>query len=62
MPWQELGVALCLVCVIEGMIPFISPRSYRRAVVTAAQMSDQTLRSVGLASMVLGTLSLYLIN
>lgn len=60
--WHELGVALCLVLVIEGIIPFLYPRRWREMVMMLAEIDDRTMRIVGLASMVVGTGLLYLIN
>lgn len=60
--WHDLGVALCLVLVIEGIIPFLYPRRWKELVVMLANVDDRTMRLTGLASMVLGTVLLYLIN
>lgn len=60
--WQELAVAACLVLVIEGIIPFLSPRTYRTAALSAASLSDRQLRMIGLGSMLVGTALLYLFN
>lgn len=60
--WQELGVALCLVLVIEGIIPFLYPRRWRQMVMTLADVSDRDMRIAGFMSMVVGSGLLYLIN
>ena len=60
--WQELGVALCLVLVIEGILPFLYPQRWKELVVLAADVDDRTKRIVGFASMILGTGLLYLIR
>lgn len=60
--WHELGIALCLVLVIEGIIPFLYPKRWKELVKMAAEVDDQSMRLVGLGSMVLGTAILYLIN
>jgi uncharacterized protein YjeT (DUF2065 family) len=57
--WQELGIALCLLLVLEGILPFLYPRQWRGALVQLAQLSDRQLRLMGLASMLLGTTFLY---
>jgi hypothetical protein len=57
--WQELGIALCLMLVLEGILPFLCPRHWRGALVQLAQLSDRQLRLMGLASMLLGTTFLY---
>ena len=60
--WHELGVALCLVLVIEGIIPFLYPRRWKEMVSMLADVDDKTMRIVGLTSMLVGTALLYLIN
>ncbi|MDA0272095.1 MAG: DUF2065 domain-containing protein [Proteobacteria bacterium] len=60
--WHEVGIALCLVLVIEGIVPFLYPRRWREMVMMLSEIDDRTMRGVGLASMLLGTGLLYLIN
>lgn len=60
--WQDIGVALCLVLVIEGIVPFLYPRRWRSLAMSLAEIDDRTMRIAGLVSMVLGTLLLYLIK
>ncbi|MCB1693005.1 MAG: DUF2065 domain-containing protein [Pseudomonadales bacterium] len=60
--WHELGIALCLVLVIEGIVPFLYPRRWKSMVFMLAETSDRSMRIAGLASMVAGTVLLYLIN
>lgn len=60
--WQEFAIALCLMLVLEGILPFLNPRRWRRAVVQLVQLSGRRLRLMGLASMLLGTALLYLLH
>lgn len=60
--WHDLGVALCLVLVIEGIVPFLYPRRWREMVAMLSDIDDKTMRVSGLISMLLGTGLLYLIN
>jgi hypothetical protein len=60
--WRDLGAALCLVLVIEGLLPFLSPRSWRGLMGQLLQTDDRSLRLAGLCSMVLGALLLYLVR
>lgn len=60
--WHDFLVAVALLLVIEGVLPFISPESMRRVVLMVAQMDDRTLRFTGLTSMVLGVMLLYVVN
>jgi len=60
--WEYIGKALCLVLIIEGMIPFLYPKRWRNLVVSLAATSDQQLRIVGLISMLVGMGILVLIS
>lgn len=60
--WREFGIALCLMLVLEGIVPFLYPSRWRRMVATLATIDDRALRIGGFASMLAGTLLLYLIN
>ena len=60
--WQELGIAFCLLLVLEGMLPFLSPRRWRSALDQLVQLTDRQLRVMGLTSMLLGTALLYLLR
>lgn len=60
--WHDLGVALALLLVIEGIFPFISPAGMRRTLQAISQMPDQPLRIAGLTSMLLGLALLYILN
>jgi len=59
---SELWVALALVMVIEGLLPALAPRVYRRAMFAMTQMDERSLRITGLASMIVGALFLYWIK
>jgi len=53
---------MCLVLVIEGIVPFLYPRRWRHMALSLAQVDDRTMRLAGLASMVAGTVLLYLVR
>ena len=59
---HDLAAALALVLVLEGILPFASPGAVRRALEAMHQLTDNQLRSMGLASMLLGLLLLYFVN
>lgn len=60
--WNEILVAIALVMVIEGIIPFLVPDKFRQTMAKLIQMPDQALRMVGLASMSLGIVILYILR
>ncbi len=59
---SELLVALALVMVIEGIMPFASPRKWREVMMMMAAQSDKSLRIIGFISMALGLLLLVLVK
>jgi len=60
--WQDLWVALALVLVIEGMLPFASPGRFRTMLQLVSTMDDKAVRKIGLFSMLGGLLLLYLVR
>jgi len=60
--WQVLPVAIALVLVLEGLLPFISPGRWREMVAMAGQMDERTIRAIGLGSMLSGVFLLYLVH
>jgi uncharacterized protein YjeT (DUF2065 family) len=60
--WQVLPVAIALVFIIEGMLPFISPNRWRTMLVMVEQMDDRMIRNIGLGSMLFGVVILYLMH
>lgn len=60
--WQDLATALCLVLVIEGLMPFLAPARWKRMLISVIRVSDGQLRMLGFCSMLAGTLLLYLVR
>lgn len=60
--WQELLIALALLLIIEGIMPFLSPRGMKQLMQTMLQMDDQSIRISGFVSMILGLILLYIVN
>ncbi len=55
---HEFFSALALMLVFEGIMPFLNPQQFRRAMLGAARLHDRTLRSLGLLAMVVGVIIL----
>ena len=60
--WTELLSALALVFILEGIIPFLSPRSLKEILVTILGMDERALRVAGLLSMITGLTLLYVVR
>lgn len=55
---EALLGAFALMLVMEGLLPFLSPRSWREVFERATRMSDGQIRFIGLLSMGVGLLLL----
>lgn len=62
MMWTDLGAALALLLVLEGMLPFVNPRRFRESLAMVQQFSDRGLRVLGLVSMLGGVILLYMVR
>lgn len=60
--WADLLAAISLVLVLEGVLPALSPRLYRKAIFSVAQLHSAAIRRAGLASMIAGAALLYLVK
>jgi len=60
--WNDLWVAMALMLVLEGIVPFLSPDAVRRMLVTLIQMDNRSMRIAGLISMLAGVALLYLVH
>lgn len=62
MTWDNFWIAIALLLVIEGIFPFLNPAGLRKTFITITQLNDHAIRIVGLSSMILGLLLLYLVR
>jgi uncharacterized protein YjeT (DUF2065 family) len=60
--FNSLWIAMALMLVIEGVMPFINPAMFRRSLMQMMNMSDKSLRGIGLFSMCFGLALLYWIH
>lgn len=56
------ATAVCLMLIVEGMMPFLAPVRWEQLLVSLAQLTDRQVRLAGLASMLIGTACLYLLR
>ena len=59
--WSDILTAIALVLVLEGIMPFMNPDGMRKMFMLAMQMDNNTLRAIGLTSMLSGVALLYLV-
>jgi uncharacterized protein len=56
---NDLWVAVALVMIMEGVMPFLNPNFSRQTMLKLAEMDDTTFRIIGLISMLAGLGLLY---
>ncbi|HWI13232.1 MAG TPA: DUF2065 domain-containing protein [Burkholderiales bacterium] len=59
---NSLLLAFALMLVIEGILPFLVPTLWRDTFRRLTEMSDGQIRFVGLTSMLIGLLLMYLVR
>jgi uncharacterized protein YjeT (DUF2065 family) len=59
---DNLLVAVALMLVIEGLLPFLLPATWRETFRRLIEMSDGQLRFIGLGSMLAGLVLLYFVR
>jgi len=57
---QILLTAVALMLVLEGLLPFLVPAIWRETFRKLTEMSDGQIRFIGLTSMLIGLLLLYI--
>jgi len=60
--WSDLLAALAIVCIIEGVMPFINPAGVKRLLSKLAAREERELRLGGLFSMLIGLAILFLVR
>lgn len=60
--WDDLLRALCLMLVLEGLLPAVAPLRWRTSVLILAQADPRTIRKTGIVCMLAGAGLLYLIH
>jgi len=59
---STLLLALALMLVIEGLLPFVAPRVWRETFRRAIELADGQLRFVGLISMSVGLILIMVVR
>ena len=55
---NSIWLALAMVLIFEGLLPFLSPTRWRKAFEQVLKMNDGQIRFFGLCSVVLGVLAI----
>lgn len=60
--WETFLMAIALMLILEGMLPFLSPQTWREAFRKLIEINDNQIRFIGLTSMLIGLMILLLVN
>lgn len=60
--WETFLNAVALMLVLEGMLPFLSPQTWREAFKKMTEINDNQIRFIGLTSMLAGLALLLIIS
>ena len=59
---DSLWTALALLLILEGLLPFAAPRVWREGFRHLTELTDGQLRFIGMVSVGIGLLGLYLLT
>jgi uncharacterized protein YjeT (DUF2065 family) len=57
--WGDLGAAVALMLIIEGIMPFVNPRTFRQMLEMVSKMEERSVRTLGAVWIGLGIALLY---
>ncbi len=60
--WNEILVAGALMLVLEGLLPILSPKSFKQMMLRAAEMSELVFCLSCLVSMSVGAVLIYVLK
>jgi uncharacterized protein YjeT (DUF2065 family) len=60
--WDSLWIALGLVLVIEGLLPALNPKAFKKTMLSIREMDEGALRIMGLVSMTIGATIVYFLT
>ncbi|MBK6631968.1 MAG: DUF2065 domain-containing protein [Betaproteobacteria bacterium] len=60
--WPTLLMAFALMLVLEGLLPFVAPRAWRETFRRITELSDGQIRFLGLSSILVGIVLLFILK
>jgi len=60
--WTSLLMAFALMLVLEGLLPFLAPKAWRDAFRRITELADGQIRFIGLSSIVVGVVLLFILK
>lgn len=62
MAWADLLAGIAFYLILEGLLPFATPRGWRRGLAALAELEDSQLRTTGFVVIVLGLVLLFAVR
>lgn len=59
---ESFLMAIALMLILDGMLPFLSPHTWREAFRKLIEINDNQIRFIGLTLMLIGLMILLLVN
>ncbi|AEJ00675.1 Protein of unknown function DUF2065 [Nitrosomonas sp. Is79A3] len=60
--WETFLIAIALMLILEGILPFLSPQTWREAFKKMIEINDHQIRFIGLTSMLVGLMLLLIVS
>lgn len=60
--WETFLIAIALMLILEGMLPFLSPQTWREAFRKMIEINDHQIRFIGLTTMLVGLMLLLIVS
>jgi len=60
--WETFLMAIALMLILEGILPFLSPQMWRETFKRMIEVNDGQLRFIGLSSMIFGLVILLIVS
>jgi len=60
--WETFLMAIALMLILEGILPFLSPQMWRETFKKMIEVNDGQLRFIGLSSMIFGLVILLIVS
>ena len=60
--WETFLIAVALMLILEGMLAFLSPQTWREAFRKLTEINDNQIRFIGLTSMLIGLMLLLIVS
>ncbi len=60
--WETLLMAIALMLILEGILPFLSPQMWRETFKKLTEINDAQIRFIGLSSMLIGLALLLIVG